>query len=179
MEVIARGRQAGKTTELIKRSAATGYYILTADHIRAEIVAQQAREMGYDIPMPVALSDYTAHRRFQGSYIKNIYIDDADEILKRIFYKVQIEAVTITDKRYWPGVGVAETDHKEKERERMSRHEEFKKATEIVNNNFETMSTKGAFDNNYLIMLTEIAESLAIIADSLREINARQTLKDI
>lgn len=56
----------------------------------------------------------------------------------------------------------------------MSRHEEFLEATELVNNNFETMSTKGAFENNNLIMLTEIAESLAIIADSLMEINARQ-----
>ena len=61
----------------------------------------------------------------------------------------------------------------------MSRHEEFKKATELVNNNFETMTLKGAFENNNLIMLTEIAESLAIIADSLKEINARQALKDI
>ena len=61
----------------------------------------------------------------------------------------------------------------------MSRYEEFKKATELVNNNFETMTLKGAFENNNLIMLTEIAESLAIIADSLKEINARQALKDI
>lgn len=61
----------------------------------------------------------------------------------------------------------------------MSRHEEFKEVTELVNNNFETMSTKGAYDAGNLIMLTEIAESLAIIADSLREINARQALKDI
>ena len=113
MEIIARARRAGKTTELIKRSAETGYYILTADHRRAQYVAMQAREMGYDIPMPVAFSDYIDSARFQGSYIKNIYIDDADEILKRIFYTVQIEAVTITDERYWPGVGMAETNHKE------------------------------------------------------------------
>lgn len=56
----------------------------------------------------------------------------------------------------------------------MSRHEEFLKATELVNNNFETMSTKGAFENNNLIMLTEIAESLAIIADTLAEMSNRQ-----
>ena len=49
----------------------------------------------------------------------------------------------------------------------MSRHEEFKKATELVNNNFETMTLKGAFENNNLIMLTEIAESLAILAWTL------------
>lgn len=113
MEIISRGRHAGKTAELIKRSAATGYYILTADHRRAQIVAKQAQEMGYDIPMPVTLSDYKDSAGFRGSYIKNIYIDDVDEILKRIFYTVQIEAVTITDERYWPGVGIAETDLKE------------------------------------------------------------------
>lgn len=113
MEIIARSRQAGKTAELIKRSAETGYYILTADHRRAQNVAKQAREMGYDIPMPVTFSDYKDTAGFRGSYIKNIYIDDVDEILKRIFYTVEIEAVTITDERYWPGVGMAETDHKE------------------------------------------------------------------
>lgn len=51
----------------------------------------------------------------------------------------------------------------------MSRVEEFKETIELVNNNFETMSTKGAFDNNYLLMLEEIAESLAVIADKLSE----------
>lgn len=61
----------------------------------------------------------------------------------------------------------------------MSRHEEFKEATELVNNNFETMSTKGAYDAGCLIMLTEIAESLAIIADALREINMNQQIKNI
>ena len=61
----------------------------------------------------------------------------------------------------------------------MSRHEEFKRTTELVNNSFETMSTKGAYDYSNLIMLEEIAESLAIIADSLKEINARLALKDI
>lgn len=71
------------------------------------------------------------------------------------------------------------TGSQRRERERMSRLEEFKETTELVNNNFETMSTKGAFDNNNLIMLTEIAESLAVIADALREINAREGLKNI
>lgn len=61
----------------------------------------------------------------------------------------------------------------------MSRHEEFKETTELVNYIFETMSSDRAVQHSNLIMLTEIAESLAIIADNLREINARQALKDI
>lgn len=56
----------------------------------------------------------------------------------------------------------------------MSRVEDFKQVTELVNYNFESMSTEGALKQNNLIMLTEIAESLASIADSLLEINARQ-----
>ena len=38
---------------------------------------------------------------------------------------------------------------------------------------------KSAIEGGKLEMLTDIAESLAIIADSLKEINARQALKDI
>lgn len=61
----------------------------------------------------------------------------------------------------------------------MSRLEEFKEVTELVNNNFETMSIEGALRNNNLIMLMEIAESLAVIADTLREINMNQQIKNI
>ena len=61
----------------------------------------------------------------------------------------------------------------------MSRLEDFKNVTELVNNNFETMSIEGALRNNNLIMLMEIAESLAVIADTLREINMNQQIKNI
>lgn len=96
MERIIRGRQNGKTTELIKRSAESGIYILTVNRARARIIANQAHDMGYDIPYPVSVSDYMRSNGFRGSFIKKIYIDDADDVLKSIFNTVIIEAITMT-----------------------------------------------------------------------------------
>lgn len=68
----------------------------------------------------------------------------------------------------------------------MSRHEEFKNREKTINNTFKLLQDadelevmKSAIEGGKLEMLTDIAESLAIIADSLKEINARQALKDI
>lgn len=97
MELIIRGRGNGKTTELIKRSAATQTYILTVNKQRARAVFLQAREMGLDIPYPVTIDEYFSTHGFAGSFIKSVYVDDADEVLKRTFYRVNIEAVTMTD----------------------------------------------------------------------------------
>ena len=68
----------------------------------------------------------------------------------------------------------------------MSRHEEFKEREKTINNIFKTLQDiddpeimERAVEGGKLEMLTDIAHSLAIIADSLKEINARQALKDI
>lgn len=68
----------------------------------------------------------------------------------------------------------------------MSRHEEFKEIKEGIVKIFNDLQEadepeilKSAVEGGKLEMLTDIAESLAIIADSLKEINARQALKDI
>lgn len=68
----------------------------------------------------------------------------------------------------------------------MSRHEEFKNRDKTINDTFKLLQDadelevmKSAIEGGKLEMLTDIAESLAIIADSLKEINARQALKDI
>lgn len=68
----------------------------------------------------------------------------------------------------------------------MSRHEEFKNREKSINDIFKLLQDadelevmKSAIEGGKLEMLTDIAESLAIIADSLKEINARQALKDI
>lgn len=68
----------------------------------------------------------------------------------------------------------------------MSRHEEFKDREKSINDTFKLLQDadelevmKSAIEGGKLEMLTDIAESLAIIADSMKEINARQALKDI
>ena len=68
----------------------------------------------------------------------------------------------------------------------MSRQEEFENREKTINDTFKLLQDanelevmKSAIEGGKLEMLTDIAESLAIIADSLKEINARQALKDI
>lgn len=68
----------------------------------------------------------------------------------------------------------------------MSRHEEFKEREKTIKNIFKTLQDiddpeimERAVEGGKLEMLTDIADSLATIADSLREINVRLALKDI
>lgn len=63
----------------------------------------------------------------------------------------------------------------------MSRHEEFKEREKTINNIFKALEdadmpevVKSTIEGGKLEMLTDIADSLATIADSLKEINARQ-----
>ena len=93
---IFRPRQQGKTTDLIKLSEATGHYILVADRKRADCVFQMAEKMGCHILTPVTVIDYFRTHGFAGSYIKDILIDDADAVLRMVFDKVNIEAITMT-----------------------------------------------------------------------------------
>lgn len=96
MEIIVSGRHCGKTTELIKRSAETGTYILVGNRNRQKQLADQARGMGInDMPYPVTLEDFRRNK-FKGSYIKKIMIDDVDDIIRDMFSPLEIDAITLT-----------------------------------------------------------------------------------
>ena len=63
----------------------------------------------------------------------------------------------------------------------MSRHEEFKEREKNINNIFKSLQDiddpeimERAVEGGKLDMLTDIANSLATIADSLKDINHRQ-----
>lgn len=95
MEKIILARCQGKTTKLIQMSHDTWTYILVADKRRQSSLFRQARNMGIDIPFPVTLDDYMKNQ-FRGSHIKRILIDDADDVLKALFYNLEIKAITMT-----------------------------------------------------------------------------------
>ena len=61
----------------------------------------------------------------------------------------------------------------------MSRVEEWKERKEKINMCFEEMSEEMAFKLSQLAALMDAAESLAVIADVLQEMNMRQALKTI
>ena len=98
MQITIGERCSGKTTKLIKRSAAEGSYILVATKCQAEKIAKQAREMGIDIPYPVTVEAYLNYK-FHGSNItrKGILIDEVDLVLKYIFAGIPIREITLTD----------------------------------------------------------------------------------
>lgn len=98
MQVIMGGRRSGKTAEVIKRSAESGIYILVSTRARASQIAYQARAMGYDIPFPVTLEEYHKSHGFAGSSIRRdgVYIDNVEDILRRMFYDIEIKAFTCT-----------------------------------------------------------------------------------
>lgn len=97
-EMIFLGRRgSGKTTELIKKSAETGIYILVLNETRRKYIFEKARGLGYDIPNPVTLDDYF-RCKFRGSYIEQqgVLIDEVEDILKSIFKHIPIRGMTIT-----------------------------------------------------------------------------------
>ena len=98
MKKIIMGRRKGKTTELIKMSAATQTYILVKDGRRQREVARMAQDMGLHIPYPVTMADWE-RTHFVGSFIKEILIDDADDIIQSIFYRMRIKAITMSEDR--------------------------------------------------------------------------------
>lgn len=92
---IIKGRRTGKTTKLIKISENTQAYILVANRKRQQLIANMAISIGGNIPYPVTVEDYMKNS-FRGSFIKNILIDDADDVLKTIFCTVNIDAITMS-----------------------------------------------------------------------------------
>lgn len=88
MKVINIPRNWGKTAELIRQSAQTGYPIVTPTK-QALIYRHKAEEMG--LPVPVVL---TAEELKKSDY-KKVYIDEAGYLLERLL-GVEVEAFTIS-----------------------------------------------------------------------------------
>lgn len=100
MNIIIGERCSGKTTELIKKSAAEQIYILTHTSASARCLFDQARNMGLAIPYPVTVRKYFNSNKFDGSSIRRdgILIDDADLVLAEIFRGIPIRDVAFTDR---------------------------------------------------------------------------------
>lgn len=96
-ELILGSRRSGKTTEMIKRSATDGLYILTGTKQQARYIFDQAKELGYDIPYPVTWDDFTKGRLHAPCFQKDgLLIDEVEHILCRIFKGIPIKGVTWT-----------------------------------------------------------------------------------
>lgn len=98
MDIYVGARGSGKTATLIKKSAETGDYILVATKYQARAVYRQAKEMGYDIPFPVTVSEITTGRNyFNDSYMKKhgLLIDELRLVLDIAFCDIPIHGATL------------------------------------------------------------------------------------
>ena len=108
MNIYVGGRGSGKSVTLIKKSAETGAYILVANKCHAIAVYRQAKEMGYNIPFPVTVSEITTRRNYiDVSYMKKrgLLIDELRLVLDIAFCGIPIHGATlnldsITDIKY-------------------------------------------------------------------------------
>lgn len=96
IEVIYKKPREGKTTELIKRCAENGGYIVCATSMRARHAYEMAKELGYKIPYPLTF-DELLEKRYYPQGVKKIYIDDAIELIQKIVKGLDVESVAIDD----------------------------------------------------------------------------------
>lgn len=80
-ELIVRSRQGGKTTELIRRAAETGGYIVCTDRRRARQIAEHARKMGLTIPFPITAGEWHRNAYYRPG-VSGLLFDDLDRIIQ-------------------------------------------------------------------------------------------------
>ncbi len=97
MEVILGARRQGKTTRIIRVAAENFSYIICSNRREVLRIANQAREMGLEIPFPITMDEYM-DGLFYGRGIKSFVIDNAELILQRFTKNVPIVAISINGK---------------------------------------------------------------------------------
>lgn len=97
MDLILKNRGYGKTYELIKRSAETGYPIVTPYPI--QYIVNLASEVGLKIPEPVNIGTMKCHPEYYRKVEKigKVLVDDIDKVLQMLLeINVEIDAGTMT-----------------------------------------------------------------------------------
>lgn len=93
MNIKMRGRQKGKTTELINECHEKKGYIVCHSLDECRRVFHEALKMGKKIPMPISYDEFL-NKRYYSRGIERFYIDNADMLLQYIT-PVPIETITI------------------------------------------------------------------------------------
>lgn len=85
MNIIYKPRGAGKTTELVKMSAATGIPIVC---LHPRYVLCVANDLSLDIPAPIAVKDYVPFSK------EKILVDNAEHILQHLIGKIACMSIS-------------------------------------------------------------------------------------
>lgn len=95
IEIVNRPRQAGKTTEAIKKAHETGAYIICKNREMAQWISHRAEEMGTPIRFPITWEEFLSSDKMKSSYVKNVVIDNADDLFLSMFTGLKIEMITL------------------------------------------------------------------------------------
>lgn len=98
-EIIVRGRQGGKTTELIRRSAETGGYIVCTTRQRAWQIKQQAEDLGLYIPFPLTVAEWEKHA-YHPPGVRGLLFDDLDRIIQAMSAVPVLAATWTADEQH-------------------------------------------------------------------------------
>lgn len=93
--MIARGRQEGKTTELIRIAAAEGLYVVTHTHREAYRLAREAETAGLSMPFPLLFGEEFLPGRYHAPGVRGVVIDNLDLCVAGVS-KVPVRAVSLT-----------------------------------------------------------------------------------
>jgi hypothetical protein len=92
MEKIIMQRGYGKTSQLIKKSAKSGDYIVCHSLDEANRIKWESEQMGLDIHLPITYAEFI-EKRYSGKNISGFLIDNVEFFLKSLS-SVPINAVT-------------------------------------------------------------------------------------
>jgi hypothetical protein len=95
MQIVNKARAMGKTTEAIKKAHETGAYMICLDRQEALRLSKQAEDMNMPIRFPVTWEEFLHSGKLKGSHVRNVVIDNADEIFLRMFSGLKIEMITL------------------------------------------------------------------------------------
>ena len=96
MKVIYKPKGKGKTTELIKLAHNSGGYIVCLSQDECTRVFHYAKEIGYDIKFPISFNEFL-NKQYHHCGIREFYIDNVDELIRRLSPTVKIGAITFND----------------------------------------------------------------------------------
>jgi hypothetical protein len=94
MQIIAKKRREGKTTELIMACAKAGGFLVCATQRDAHHTASIAKHLDISVPYPLTYHEFL-EGRYYGSGVKVLFIDDADRLLQYLS-KTPIGGISIS-----------------------------------------------------------------------------------
>jgi hypothetical protein len=95
-EIIVLKRGGGKTTELIKLCARYKHPLIVCNNKQmCEWTFKHARDMGFDIPMPITYDDLV-YNTYRGQNIDAFFLDNAELFLQSLT-SVPIVAIAMSE----------------------------------------------------------------------------------